>query len=418
VTEEEQNAPEEPPPPAEEDPENPEEEVPFVWPTRLGPFQIVTDIGRVRFGLATQMRLQYDNFDNGDGTRTSATTALIRRLRTSMSGRFLDDRLSFAFQLNSVPGAFELIDMWVDGEILDDIRLRMGQLKIPFTRYRLQSFTRLLLDDWADPTFYFGAERQLGFMVHDGPDNPTFDYSVGLFAGENRRAGHAVGLTTLYGEPIVNESDFEAGIGKVDDFHPELVVMVGHGSEDFSTSALTDASGGGFRYLLTLSGAADFTPVATEDMVARIAPEAWFKYEGLSVVAVGYIGLVETAVNPEVILGMTGMNLEVAYRISRWIEVATRWSQTLISEDLSTDARTRADGIIAGATTPEEMAALAEQYSSTGLLRAINELTLGFNVYFIGHSLKWQTDATWRHRGRRSGDADDARVRTQLQLAF
>ncbi|MBW2460840.1 MAG: hypothetical protein JRH11_04285, partial [Deltaproteobacteria bacterium] len=78
----------------------------------------------------------------------------------------------------------------------------------------------------------------------------------------------------------------------------------------------------------------------------------------------------------------------------------------------------RADAIIAGATTPEEMAALTEQYSSTGLLRALNEVSLGFNVYFIGHSLKWQTDATWRHRSRRTGDGNDARVRTQLQLAF
>ncbi|RLB56505.1 MAG: hypothetical protein DRJ42_03185 [Deltaproteobacteria bacterium] len=415
--------PEEAPPPeaAEEAPTpgaDEETDGGFEWPTRIGPLQFDIGIGRVRFGFATQLRLALETDDIGGGIRVDSVAASIRRLRTTLSGRILDDRLTFSFQLNSVPGAFELIDMWVDMEVHHLFRVRLGQMKIPFTRYRQQSFTRLLLVDWSDSTFYFGAERQLGLILHDGPSAPRFSYSVGVFTGQNRRAAHSRGLAVLYGERIVSSSGASNGTGTVDEFHPEVVGHVGHGSADFDTNQMSNPNGTRFQYLVTLSGALDFNPTVADDYFGRVAPELWLKLDHLSFIAVGYLGLIRTAVGDQVAMGTTGFNFELSYRPMKLFEIAARYARTHITENLSTDARGRADDIIAGASSPEEGAALVEKYADVGALWADNELTLGFSFFLIGNSLEWQTDATWKRHERRDGDRDDFRARTQLQLAF
>ncbi len=387
------------------------------WPTKLGPLEIRGDVGHLRFGLATQFRVGLESREGAMG-RADEVSVSVRRLRTTLRGGFFDDRLTYAFQLNVVPGAFELIDAWLDGEIVEGLHLRVGQMKVPFTRYRLQSFTRLLLADWAESTRYLGGERQLGLLVSGDPAHASLYYSVGVFTGQNRRAGHGVGQPILYGEPVLNPSDAGDGFGGVNSVHPEVVGLLSHGSEGMDTNHLTDETRGPLRYLLTFSAAVDLDPIVALDHLARFAPEAWLKIGGLTLVGVGYLGLSLASVDQRVLVSTYGFDLEAAYRFDRTFEIAARDAWTRVGGDLSADARSRADGLIAMAADPMEMATLTAQYQNVGLLVASNELTFGLNVYLIGDSLKWQTDGTWYHRTRRDGDREDFRARTQIQLAF
>jgi hypothetical protein len=373
-----------------------------------------TGAGQLRIGLATQFRIDVTSDDDG-AERRLRSAVLVRRLRTTLSGRFLDDRLSFAMQINTTAGNFELVDMWVDAELHSVVRLRVGQFKVPLDQYRQQSFTRLLLVDWARTTAWFGAERQFGVMVHDAATGRV-DYRFGVFTGQNRRAGHAISLPQLYGEPVSNPSRVD-GIGEVDEVHPELIGSLRFTSVGFSDSSLSDRVGGPLRTLFALSSAVDFDPEPGRDFRARFVGEAWAKVAHVSLQAIGYLGFVDGTTR-DGLLPAVGANLQAAYRLSPSFEVAARYGVVPLSSALSDDARDRAADLVEAAPTPEEAASLTAQYADAGALRWEQELTVGGTWFVVGHGLKLQSDLGWIHQGRRDGDQDDFRARLMLQLAL
>ena len=53
-----------------------------------------------------------------------------------LSSAFLEGRVRSSFQLNITPSSFELIDMWLMYSPADRASIRIGQFKVPYTRYR------------------------------------------------------------------------------------------------------------------------------------------------------------------------------------------------------------------------------------------------------------------------------------------
>jgi len=389
---------------------------PFELPPQLGPAWIDAGVGRIRLGLGTQLRVEVFSFDE-DGGGENDVAFLVRRLRTTLSGRFLEERLSFAAQINTTAGNFELVDVWIDMEFLRALRIRFGQFKIPFDAYRQQSFSRLLLPDWSMPTGWFGAERQFGLMVHDAGSGPGLDYAFGTFTGQNRRAGHAVRLPRLYGEPVSNPSQVD-GVGEIDRVHPEIVGSIRYATPGFSDESMSDRAGGPLRALVAAGGTFDVQPEEARDFRARASAEAWFKVRHVSVVALGYLGLVDPATREGAILGATGLTAQAAVRFRPRMEVAFRYAWVQLTEALSDDARDRARAVVDAAESPEDAARLDAQYADAGDLRWEHELLGGFTYFFVGHSLKWQIDLGWIHERTRERAGDDFRLRTHLQLAF
>lgn len=386
-------------------------------PRQLGPAWIDAGVGRVRLGLATQLRVEVSSRDGTDG-RDTGVAVLVRRLRTTISGRFLDDRLSFATQINTTAGNFELVDMWIDLELWRELRIKVGQFKIPFDWYRLQSFTRLMLADWALTTAWFGGERQFGAMVHDDDGSaPGIDYGIGVFTGQNRRAGHTIRLPELYGEPVRNPSRVD-GVGEVDSVHPEIVGNLRYVSRDFSDASLSDLQGGSLRWMVGLGATFDAEPEEARDFRARLASEVWLKAHHVSLVAMGYLGFVDITTRDEVVSGAGGANVQAGYRFAPQLEVSARWAWVGLTQALTDDARDRGQSIIDDATRPEDREELQQQYGEAGSLEWEQELLGGFTFFFVGHSLKWQLDLGWIHRHLRDRAANDIRMRTHIQLAF
>ena len=242
----------------------------------------------------------------------------MRRLRWYLRGAVLDGRLTFLVQLNTTPAALELLDVWADWRFLPTLRLRVGQFKTPFTRHRQQSFTSLPLVDWDVFSTHFGAERQLGAMVHDGGSQDAhWVYQLGVFTGVNARAVFARGLATVYSEPLTNPSDLRT-FHPATEVHPELVARFGHAAAGVDDRVNSDAAGGGLRYAANFSAAWDLRPSYPVDFAARLAPEVLLKWNHLFLDVAAAAGWFKDAAGA-VGLASIGENVEAGWRFfPRW----------------------------------------------------------------------------------------------------
>ncbi len=386
------------------------------WPDHVGPFELATDgdAARLRVGLMAQLRLTVDDRQTGSGRETGVDLS-IARIRPNLRAVFLDGRIETVLQLNVSPGALELIDLFVDATIVPELRVRVGQFKTPFTLYRQQSFAEQALNDWPITTRWFGAERQLGVMAHDSRcEHGGFGYALGVFAGQNRRAGHARELPRVYGERPVNPSDLASpALGEL---HPELVGRIQHMASGAHPETNFDASGGdALRHAVALSAAWDVDPVYREDFLVRVAPELLLKWNGLGWTMIAYVGLSER-LDGSVILASVGGFAELTWQPDRHLQLALRYARVQLADDLRGDARAYAASI--EPADPIERAAWEAQYGSVGHVHARQELGLGVTVPVIGRGLAWQSDVSWLRAERTDGERDDVEVRTQVQLAF
>ena len=388
---------------------------------RLGPFEIGApqDAGQLGIGFATQFRGQVDGKAVAGEDHEISPSVNIPRLRFLLRGKMLHDRsLSMGLQINFRPGALEVLDVWTQYKFHKQARVRAGIYKIPFTVHRAQSFGTLVLTDWGLGTRHFGAERQMGLMVNNFGAG-QFRYAFGVFMGENTRRAFATRHTAYYGEPRINVSDLTTR-PVLEEPHPEFVGQIGWGSKNINLTSNSDADGGPFRYHVNASATYDVQPTLTRDMQMRAAGELLMKFYGVSVNAVFYAGFAELSEDGP-LEGfapiMYGPQAELAYRPIEELEFAARYAWVNTTQEFLDDARARADAKIAEASD-DDLAAVTAQYASAGLTQQLHEISGGVNVYFVGHSLKWQTDGAFFPRQFSDVFFNDWRVRTQVQLAF
>lgn len=126
--------------------------------------------------------------------------------------------------------------------------------------------------------------------------------------------------------------------------------------------------------------------------------------------------------------GMTGALMQSAYRFAGRYEIAARYAVVDFADELTSAAYDRAQRLIAAAQAIADagVSPLAQQvlddvktqYKNAGRVAREEEMTIGFNVYIEGHSLKWQNDAGRLIHSRIDGDRIDYFMRSQLQLTF
>lgn len=355
----------------------------------------------IRLQLAAQMRMQFTSIDQGEGNDRDYDLVLkARRIRPILSGQLLDPRLTFQLHLSTAPGSLELMDLYFNYKYRPYAQIRAGQFKVPFTRYRTGSYSRLALVEWALVTKYFGAERQWGFALHNGYETmPRLGYVLGVFSGANARASHAVGLPKLFKVELESSSNL-AGDGAEAEFQPELFAACYLSSPDFGQTSDVDEIRGTFRYQAGISGGWDLDPVPRVDLAGRLAPEVWFKYQGWVVAAVGYAGWSDAGENGHTALTLTGFVAQAAYRWCENFEFAGRWARVDIDDELRLDVS-------------EYLA-----QSLTAIAEFEQEMRVGFNVYVDRHNLKIQNDAGIVQTGKPGRDRSNVEVRSQVQLMF
>jgi hypothetical protein len=360
---------------------------------RLGPVEIETKHARFRIGGVAQLTSEMQVDDQGEVTGF----ADFRRLRIDTRVSFFDDDLSLRTHISTMPRDPELLDLHVDARLHELVKLRAGVAKTPFTSYRQQSINDHVLVDWPITSRWFGGERQLGFTAEGKPGDAR--YAVGVYGGDASRPQNQR-FSTAYGDFAPSRTSFRTAT-PFDVPHPELMARGGYQLGPVE---------------LTGNVAWDARPVHGIDATARFALEAHLDTERVDLWGIGYAALADDLAG-ETGEGLYGAMAEAAFRVHDRVELALRYAAVALPERLRVDARATIDARIAEAPE-DEQEELAEKYASVGRVKALQEATAGFAVYFFGHDLKWHNDVSWLHETR-EGDAKDAfRLRTELQLAF
>jgi hypothetical protein len=387
-------------------------------PMRLGPVRI--KVGKtndwIGIGFATQLQFEYDQqFATAGFPKQSSETLEFRRIRTTLSSSFIDGRIRSRFQINMTPSAFELIDMWFAFTRFKFATFRVGQFKIPYDRYRAQSFAALSLVDWAPTTTMFGSERQVGAEMLGTGGFLKAEYAIGIFSGTNARAAHAVGITEVYGEVPQNSSDF--GFGEVvSEFHPELAARAAKNFGEINTDSNSDVTGSkDLRHSVGFGIAWDARPKATQDLGLRLSAEWLGKIRHIYMNVVSYLAWYKPWEGGNILFGPMGFMAETGYRFSLMWELALRYSITYLTPWLRSDARSYGEFQIANATDP---ASAIEQYGQNGEQTTNNELALAGTSYIIGNSLKVVAEAAWTAQRWEAGRRNGFRFNIQLQFLF
>lgn len=387
-------------------------------PTRLGPVRI--PVGKaddwIGIGLAVQMEFTYDQqLATGDFPRTSIETLEFRRIRLTLSGSFIDGRIQSRLQINMTPSAFELIDMWFAFTRFKFATLRIGQFKIPYDRYRAQSFAALSFVDWAATTRMFGSERQIGAEMLARGGFLGLEYSAGIFTGVNARASHAVGITEVYGNRPQSPSDFGAG-EVVSEFHPAIVGRVAKNFGEIDTASNSDVlRTPQLRHSVGAGIAWDARPVPTENLGLRLSAEWLGKIRGFYVDVISYVAWYAPWEGGKMLLGPLGFMGESGYRFTPIWELAMRYNIVYLTPWLRSDARAYGQAQIMNA--PDRAQAIA-QYGRNGDQTTSQDLTIAGSARMIGNSLKVTTETAWVMQLWNTGRLNGIAVNAQIQLVF
>jgi hypothetical protein len=395
-------------------------DVPEDWtlPTRLGPVQI--KVGKaddwIGIGLATQLLFEYEQqFPTGGFPKDNRETLQFRRIRLTLSSSFIDGRIQSRFQINLTPSAFELIDMWFSFTRFKFATFRIGQFKIPYDRFRAQSFAALTFVDWAPTTRMFGSERQVGGEVLASGGFLNLEYAFGVFSGVNARASHAVGITEVYGDTPQNPSNLGSG-EVVSEFHPELVARVAKNFGEINTDTNSDTLRTKvLRHSVGTGIAWDARPSPIEDLALRLSAEWLGKIRGIHMNVIAYLGWYEPWQGGKILVGPFGLMAEAGYRFNLLWGLALRYSVTYITPWLRSDSRSYGQAQITNATDPAQA---MDQYGRNGDQTTNQQLALAGTAYVIGNSLKVVAETAWETQLWNTGRRNGFGFGMQLQLLF
>ncbi|MDP8225556.1 MAG: porin [Candidatus Lernaella stagnicola] len=372
-------------------------------------------VSSLKIGLSAQMLYEYYQKDMGDDAHSVYTSTLFfKRIRPSLAGTLVDPRLSFKFQADVAPGKLDLLDYYVNFKAHEWFAVQAGQYKIPFTRYRLNSYKNLQLVDWPLTAKYFGGERQMGLQFHNS-NHRFFEYQAALLTGMYGDK-NGTGLSKVTGEAVLNTWNMVESQA-VNEFHPAVAARVLGKIFEIDTSTVTDFAKKGPRLAVGAGSIYDANPVVMRDFSFRPAAELFFKAYGASVYGAYFAGFYEQ--NGEADkreLGMTGMHVEGGYLALPWLEVAGRYARVDVTDTLQDDAAEYAAAQIAAADDPD---AAGLQYGKAGSMGSESEAAVGLNFYLRGHAIKLANEAAWlTHVDKDDESLQDFRFRSMMQVAF
>lgn len=340
----------------------------------------------LRSQAAVQARFELESLDSV-GDRDTEAAFLIPRGRLLFGGHAFIPALTWQFQAAFDRGSVALKDLYLDYTVVPGwLRLRVGQWKRPFSRQFLNSGLRQEFVDRAITHAFFGAGRDIGVAVHNGNNghSPGFEYALGVFNGTGnvpRLAGDVV-VDPATGRGEITDGKFSNVPGVL---HPAVVMRVGYTHAGIDGYSEADLEGGPLRFAVGASGLFDFD--ADGDNVSGIQGEVDYalKLHGFSTTGAVYVSAAQSGpAFGDQAFQAVGFHLQAGYVIAERFQPAARYAFI---------ARTGPDN-------------------------DLQEIALGFSVYFFGHNVKWQTDGALLSSGDPSGDRSDYRLRTQAQLAF
>jgi hypothetical protein len=382
-------------PPEEEEAEEEEDPTPPVavaWGRGLT-FHSDDDL----FSMQIRGRVQLQAFvESGVSASDPASVDfMIRRARLVFRGHFLSANLEYYVQLGMAPRDMEpdLLVPVRDANIawtgLRDLSLRVGVMKVPFSRERVISSSALQLVDRSIVNAELSLDRDNGIQLYS---NDLFGlggylgYQLGVFGGDGRlRVNNDLGLLYVARVQVQPFGRFDDQLSEADLTREERLRL---------------SVGGGFAY----NEDTNRRRRTTTDFY-QLARFSYFHAEA------------------DLILKYAGFSLQSEFL---WRQVDGPAQQTnldpMMTEVTETSGNAMGWFVQAGYLfdfAPVEIAArVADIYPNgpTSAVHASREVTLGFNWYPMGHDLKLQLDGSYLASERVSGGVTTLQERFQARL--
>ena len=199
--------------------------------------------GDGKYALKLSMRLQpfyTGTFNKGDGNDKHAFE--VRRGRVTIEGHAHSKAIGYKLQTDFGKGFLTLKDLHGDVKLADNVWLRVGQWKRPFSRQQINSSGRLEVTDRAITDKAFGAGRDIGVALrNDYEKSPDFEWIVGVFNGQ----GDGTKFSGTADDEGVVTGAFSNVPGK---FRPAFIGRIGLNDGGIKGYSEADLEGGGLRW--------------------------------------------------------------------------------------------------------------------------------------------------------------------------
>lgn len=321
-----------------------------------------------------------------------------RRLRPGLELSLWEDRARAELVVSVLPGDLELVEAHIALDLGEAHMVRVGQFKIPFMRYRMNSGTRLVLVDWSFHTEYIGGERQVGVAFgNDERASGVFRYEVGLFTGQNARNSHGVGIARFYDSPTREPAALvDAERVPYEGFsRPEIAAHLGWALGGIDPSTLDDLERKDrLRAYVGVGATLNLVPRGFVEHALRVGVEGMLKWRGVGIYTGAY-----HAVNSEYhftdsidpLLGYSGVIYSMSYRFKALpLSVGARTSWIKLDEQFFTDVFIREQ---------------SGGEPGSGLLKSLREHTAGGRWDLYGDMVSLGADVGINGRKVRSSSA-------------
>lgn len=315
------------------------------------------------------------------GEKTESNLS-IPRARVGWKGHVWSKDLEFKLQIDFGKGQAALKDFYADWRFSGDLRLRAGQGKVPFSRQKLTSSSKLAFVDRAPTDGDFDPDRDIGLWLHNGFEkSPELEWAVGVFngTGEKPRLEGKVQTDPATGEGTITSGKLSNTVSRS---MPEIGVRVGYNSGGLKGYTEGDLEGGPLRFGVGLGVVADLDMDGGKDGAMTATVDAQVKVEGLAVEAAFFTKRIQKGDSWTDQTGhANGIHAQVSYAIAEtWMPAL---GYTLVMPD--------AEG--------------ADDES---------EIAVGLTAMLHGHAIKWANDVAFQD----DGTTAPVVARSMIQFSF
>lgn len=286
------------------------------------------------------------------GTRTGARSTNkndfeIRRARVTVEGNVHTKNLLYKLQSDFGKGFLSLKDFHFDVKLADDVWLRVGQWKRPFSRQQINSSGKLELNDRAITDKAFGAERDIGVAIrNDYEKSPDIEWIVGVFNGSGVGARFH---PTFDADGDVNGGSFSNLPTR---FKPTFIGRVGLNDGGIKGYSEADLEGGGLRWGAAASVWIEGDYDSDRKSNQKVELDYVVKNAGFSTTG-GFYGMssqTEAAPFSSQELSHVGFHLQAGYMLTPKLQAAARFALVDVRPDFESGSAADQQEITVGGT--------------------------------------------------------------------
>ncbi len=345
-------------------------------------FYLKTMDNKFRLDIYGYGQVRYTRQTNDIAAIDDLSDFQVQRVRLGFKGFVYSDKLKYQLVLSaSQSGEFDkvsLLDWFVDYSPVDELGVRAGQFKVPYSTSFTISASELQFVERTQVDANFRLDRDNGINLYGKAFNSRFTYNLGIYNGEGRNKANPDNSNLYSGrvifEPLGKYPYHESDNERSD--QPLVMLSAAYAtSKDQAGSTNTNLNG---RLATTALGVSDVTGYNTFVGV---------KYMGASLHGEYYQRAIDPDTNGISDETGDGYYLQAGYFVvPKIVEVAVRYESFDPNKDNDNDRRTEYGG--------------------------------GINYFFKGHRNKIQADFfRIKDEAGKNGD-DDTRLRVQYQLSF